>query len=187
MRYKAVVMGASAGGFSALSTVLTVLPADFAAPVIIVQHMSPDSDNYVVRTLNGCCRIRVKEADEKEKAVPGGVYIAPPNYHLMIEEDTTLSLSTGKRVRNSRPSIDVLFETAAEAYGTGLIGVILTGSNNDGSRGLSRIKSEGGLAVVQDPETAEADEMPGAAIAMVDVDNILTLSEIGPFLCKIIR
>lgn len=79
MRYKAVVMGASAGGFSALSTVLTVLPADFAAPVIIVQHMSPDSDNYVVRTLNGCCRIRVKEADEKEKAVPGVVYIAPPN------------------------------------------------------------------------------------------------------------
>jgi len=129
------------------------------------------------------CVLKVKFADEKELILPGRVYIAPPNYHLMIEEDRTFSLSIDEPVNFARPSIDVLFETAAEVYGQGLIGVILTGANDDGSFGLKRIKDHGGLCIVQHPDTAEVEAMPRSAIATTDVDHILPIDGMGPFLC----
>lgn len=185
MRYRAVVIGVSAGGMDALLTILPNLPADFPVPVIIVQHVGPQANNYLAQHLNASCRLTVKEADEKESIAAGVVYLAPANYHLLIEEDKTLSLSVSERVNYARPSIDVLFETAADAYGPDLIGIVLTGANDDGSRGLRKIKEQDGLTVVQDPATALVSVMPKSAIAATAVDHILPLEEIGPFLCKI--
>lgn len=185
MKYKAIVIGVSAGGMKALDKVLVNLPADYALPVIIVQHMNPVSDDFLPRYLNEKCQINVKQADEKEKVLPGIVYIAPPNYHLLVEDDETFSLSIDKPVNYARPSIDVLFETAADVYGKGLIGVILTGASSDGSNGLKKIKDSGGLTVAQDPETAESATMPLAAIKATQVDYILPLEEVGPFLCRL--
>jgi len=182
MNYEAVVIGVSTGGMKALNTILPHLPADFALSVIVVQHMHPTSDNFLVRYLHERCNLKVKQADEKEKNVPGVIYVAPANYHLMVEEDRTFSLSIDELVNYARPSIDVLFETAADVYGARLVGVILTGASADGSHGLKRIKESGGLAIVQDPGTAEADTMPRAAIAAVGPDHVLAINDIGPFL-----
>jgi two-component system chemotaxis response regulator CheB len=181
-RYKAVVIGSSAGGLSALKTLFSDLHPAFPLPVIIVQHISPDSDNYLIQMLNELGSISIKEADEKEFPKPGMAYIAPPNYHLLVESDTSFTLTIGERVNYARPSIDVLFETAAEAYRDGLIGIILTGANNDGSKGLKKIRELGGLAIVQDPDTAEVDSMPRAAIQAGPVDHVLALKEIAGFL-----
>jgi two-component system chemotaxis response regulator CheB len=185
MGYKAVVIGVSAGGMEALRVILSVLPADFPAPILVVQHLAPDSDDFLPRFLNEKCPPTVKEADEKEKASPGVVYLAPPNYHLLVEDDATLSLTVTERVNFARPAIDVLFETAADVFGPELIGIVLTGANDDGSRGLRKIKELGGLAIVQAPETASAGIMPTAAIAATEVDHILPLEEIGPVLRNI--
>ncbi len=185
MRYRAIVIGSSAGGNEALKDILLHLPKEFKIPIVIVQHISPYSENYMTRHLNSICNINVKEADEKDKIIPGNIYIAPPNYHLLIEEDETFSLSVDKKVNYSRPSIDVLFETAAYAYGPSLIGIILTGANNDGSKGLKKIKEAGGLTIVQDPKTAYSDAMPKAAIKTIKVDYILSLEKIAKLLLKI--
>ena len=184
--YEAVVVGASTGGLRALRTVASALPANFAAPVIAVLHISPSSDGYYVSYFQDSCRVRVKEADEKEQAVSGWLYLAPPDYHLLIEDDGTFSLSIGERVSFARPSIDVLFESAADAYCPGLIGVVLTGANSDGSSGLKKIKKYGGLAVVQDPGDAEEGFMPQAAISSTEVDYVLGLSEMGPLLKRLV-
>lgn len=182
MKYKAIVIGSSAGGLNALRTILTMLNADFSLPIIIVQHISPQSDNYITQYLDKLINIKVKEADEKEVIKGGTVYFAPPNFHLMVEENFTLSLSTDERVNYARPSIDVLFETASFAYGNQLIGIILTGANYDGAKGLNFIKKNGGLAIVQDPKTAEVDAMPLSAIKMTKVDHVFTLKQIGKLL-----
>ena len=179
---KAVVIGTSAGGLQALKTLLPSLPATFPCPLMIVQHMSPHSDNYMVRMLDGLSAIRVKEADEKEPIAPGTAYIAPPDYHLLVEEDFTLSLSMEEKVNYSRPSIDVLFETAADAYGPFLLGIVLTGANADGADGLAYIKKKGGYIVVQQPADAESPAMPRAAIEKAVPHKVLTLSEIISFL-----
>lgn len=181
-KFKVVAIGSSAGGLSALKTLLKNLKKDFRFPVIIVQHISPDSENYLVHILNDLKVLKVKEADEKEHPLPGFAYVAPPNYHLLVESDQTFTLTVDERVNYARPSIDVLFETAAEAYRDHLIGVILTGANNDGSMGLKRIKELGGMAIVQDPDTAEVNSMPRAAIEACAVDQILSLEEISAFL-----
>jgi len=181
-RYKAVVIGSSAGGLNALKTLFRGLDHRFRLPVIIVQHISPNSENYLIQILNELKKIKVKEADEKEKPVKGTAYIAPPNYHLLIEPDQTFTLTVDERVNYARPSIDVLFETAAEAYQDTLIGIILTGANNDGSSGLKRIKEFGGFTIVQDPDTAEVDSMPRAAILTTSVDKIMSIEEISAFL-----
>ena len=183
--YQAVVIGASAGGMKALQTILKSLPEDYGLPIMIVQHMHPESDEYMTKILNEECMLIVKQADEKESVKPGTVYFAPPNYHLLVEADKTLSLTINERVCFARPSIDVLFETAADVYGDKLIGIILTGGNYDGSQGLKRIKELSGLAIVQDPKSAEAESMPREAIAATKVDYILPLNEIGPFLFKL--
>lgn len=180
--YQAVVIGASAGGMKAFQILLKSLPKDFSLPIMVVQHMHPESDEYMINILNQECDLTIKQADEKEPIKPGIVYFAPPNYHLLVETDKTLSLTVNERVCYARPSIDVLFETAAEAYADTLIGIILTGGNYDGSRGLKRIKETGGLTIVQDPETAEAASMPLEAIGSTSVDHIMPLVEIGPFL-----
>jgi two-component system, chemotaxis family, protein-glutamate methylesterase/glutaminase len=184
-KYKAVVIGSSAGGLNALKDLFRYLDEKFQIPVIIVQHISPDADNYLIHILNDMKKLQVKEADEKEKPERGNAYIAPPNYHLLLEPDQTFSLTIDERVNYARPSIDVLFETAAEAYRDKLIGIILTGANNDGSKGLKRINELGGLSIVQDPETAEVDSMPRAAILAHKVDKVLPIKEIASFLNSI--
>ncbi len=181
-RYEVVVLGVSSGGMAALSVVLPMLSADFALPVVIVQHQHPHADDFLVRYLDERCRIPVKQAEEKEAIEPATMYLAPPNYHLLIEQDRTFSLSIAARVKYARPSIDVLFETAVDAFGASTIGIILTGANHDGSHGLRMIHDRGGLTIVQDPATAEAAEMPRSAISGTDIDHILTLDAIGHLL-----
>lgn len=181
-RYEAVVVGVSAGGLAALAMILPALDRDYPLPVLIVQHMRSDSDGFFWQHLDGLCRLRVKEAEDKEVIQAGTVYIAAPDYHLLVEPDRTLALSAEERVNFSRPSIDVLFETAAEVYQQRLIGVILTGANADGSIGLKKIKRYAGLAVVQSPESAESATMPRSAIESVMVDHIIPLKRLGQFL-----
>ncbi len=185
MKYEAIVIGVSSGGMITLNTILRHLPSDFVLSIIIVQHQHPESDDFIAKFLDARCNLTVKQADEKESILPGVIYIAPPNYHLMIEEDRTFSLSIDKRVHYARPSIDILFETAADVFGKKLVGIILTGANEDGSHGLRKIKESGGLTIVQDPDTAEVDTMPKAAIASTKVDYILPLEKIGLFICTL--
>lgn len=168
-----------------MKAILPVLPAGFSMPVIIVQHISATSNSYWIEMLDNLCELHVKEADEKEKIQQGYVYIAPPNYHLLVERDETLSLSADKRINFARPSIDVLFESAADVYKERLIGVILTGANNDGTEGAQRIKKHGGLVIVQDPETAESAFMPASAIEKSPVDHILSLERITDILIEL--
>jgi two-component system chemotaxis response regulator CheB len=178
MCYEAIVLGVSLGGLNAMKVMFSLLPKDFNTPIIIVQHISARSDNQWIKLIdnkNGLC---VKEADEKERIENGTIYVAPPNYHLMIERSKTFSLTIDERVNFARPSIDVLFESAAEVYKDKLIGVVLTGSNNDGTNGMKRIKKLGGLTVVQDPVTAESGDMPASVIAAMRVDHVLPLDRI---------
>lgn len=161
MKYEAIVIGVSAGGLSALNRILPDLPSDFTLAVIIVQHMHTTGDNFLSSYLNDKCNLNVKEVDDKESILKNTIYIAPPNYHLLVEADRTFSLSIDEPVNYARPSIDVLFETAADVYTTNLIGVILTGANTDGSHGLKRIKASGGLSVVQDPLRLKQTRCPG--------------------------
>ena len=183
--YNAIVVGASAGGLSALSVVLEKLPESYPLPIIVVQHRSKNPKELLEDVLRDKCKIRVKQVDEKENIGGGTVYIAPPDYHLLVETDKTFSLSSDEYVRYSRPSINVLFETAAIAFGDELIGIILTGANNDGAAGISAIKKYGGLTIAQHPDEAQFASMPAASIKTNDVDHIWTLSEIQHFLLKI--
>lgn len=183
-RYEAVVVGVSAGGIHALKTLFSALPKNFALPIVVVQHLPAISDNTWITLLDNVSKVNIKEADEKELIENGTVYIAPSNYHLMIEKDHTLSLSIDEKVNYARPSIDVLFDSAADVYRGRLIGMILTGSSNDGARGLKKIKEAGGLAIVQDPSTAEASYMPAAAIAATQADYILPLEKIAILLVE---
>ena len=185
--FEAIVVGSSAGGINALTTILAMLPREFPLPIIIVQHLHPNSESYLAQILGTKCELDVKQADEKEIIANGVVYIAPPNYHLLIEEDRSFSLSVEAPVNFSRPAVDVLFETAIYAYRNKLIGIVLTGANSDGSQGLKKIKQVGGHAIVQEPTTAEADVMPKSAIAATKVDKILPLEQIGPHLLQLVN
>ncbi len=181
-RYEAVVIGASAGGVKAIEVLLSLLKKNSCLAFIIVQHMSPTSDDFIVQHLNENSELTVKQADEKETIQKGVAYIAPPDYHLLVEEDKTFSLTVDEKINYSRPCIDLMFETAARAYESSLMGVVLTGANKDGSQGLKIIKDLGGLAIVQDPQTAQMPVMPNEAISVVDVDHILSIKEIACFL-----
>lgn len=183
--YQAIVIGASAGGTDALAEIIPRLPGKFCVPIIVVQHRHRNTDELGTHNLNENSALKVKEADEKEPIVGEYVYVAPANYHLLVEDDRTFSLSVDERVNYSRPSIDVLFESAAEVYKSKLIGIILTGANSDGAEGLKKIKQCGGLAIVQNPEGAESDAMPRAALATCEVDYVLSLEEIANFLQEI--
>ncbi|HLP50601.1 MAG TPA: chemotaxis protein CheB [Chitinophagales bacterium] len=185
--YKAAVIGTSSGGMAALKAILPLLPAGFSLPVIVVQHVGANADNYWVGVMDEMCALHVKEADEKEQITPGNIYVAPPNYHLLVETDRTLSLSVDEKVNFARPSIDVLFESAALAYKKQLVGIVLTGANHDGAKGLKKIKEMGGLAIVQDPATADSSYMPAAAIAATQADYIVPVKDIANLLIKIIQ
>lgn len=161
---KAVVIGASAGGVQALLQILPSLPASYPLPVLIVVHVPPDRDNALVSLFQARCQIQVREAEDKEPILPGVVYFAPSDYHLLVEKDGTLSLSSDELVNHSRPSIDVLLESAADAFGSELVGVILTGANDDGARGLQAVVEAGGVAIVEDPAEAYASAMPAASL-----------------------
>lgn len=173
-----LVVGASSGGMQAISRLLTGIPANFSMAILIVQHIAASSDGSWTRILDSRCKIAVREADEKEPIRPGIAYFAPANYHLLVEPDRTLTLTVDEPVNYARPSIDVLFETAADAYGFRLIGLVMTGANSDGAKGLEYVKNKGGLTIVQDPETAETPFMPRAAIQQVCPDHILAIEAI---------
>ena len=181
-KYEAIVICVSAGGMQALRKIIPVLPAKFPVSVTIVLHLHPHSDDYFVKDLNSKSHLSIKQADEKEAIKPGMVYFAPPNYHLLIETDKTFSLSICDFVNYARPSIDILFETAAEVFQNKLIGIILTGANKDGCLGAKKIKDYGGKIIVQDPDTAEAEFMPRYVLETVKVDFILPLDKITNFL-----
>jgi len=185
--FKAVVMGVSAGGFKALHTILPLFPKNFPIPIIIVQHRTAGDDDYFIDSLNSRSPLRVKEAGAMEKIMPETIYIAPGGYHLLIEKDYSFSLCVDEPVCYSRPSIDVLFETAARVYGPHLMGVILTGANSDGSNGIRTIRKENGLTIAQDPKTAEVKIMPLSAIATNCVDFILPLEDIPPFITGLVE
>jgi two-component system chemotaxis response regulator CheB len=179
-----VVIGTSWGGLNALSRIVEGLPLDFRLPIVVVQHRGRDSDETMAMILQSRCQRPVLDAEDKDVIQPGSVYLAPPDYHLLID-DGYLSLSIDEPVAFSRPSIDVLFETAADVYGSGVIGVLLTGANQDGTKGLQKIKDAGGYAIVQDPAGAEVATMPESAIADVAVDCILPLERIASFLVEL--
>lgn len=184
-RLQALVVGASAGAVDALSTILPALPKTFPFPILVVVHIPPDKRSVMAELFRAKCRLKVVEAEDKMPIEAGSVYFAPPDYHLLVEADRTLSLSCDEPVLYSRPSIDVLFESAADAFGRHLVGLVLTGANQDGARGLAAVVSAGGIAVVQDPASAFAPAMPEAAIAACSKATVLALSEIAPFLNEI--
>ncbi|MEX3633721.1 chemotaxis protein CheB [Paraburkholderia sp. BR14320] len=170
--YELVVIGGSAGGIEVLNVLLAALPARFAAAVMVVMHLPPDSPSYLVPALAHRCALPVLEPDAGELILPGRVHVAPPGYHMLVEVDRTVALSTDAAVRFSRPSIDVLFESAAAVYGERLLAILLSGANDDGALGLERVRALDGTAWVQDPASAGAAEMPRAAIARGAADAI---------------
>lgn len=181
MTCRIVVVGSSWGGVTALGRLLAGLPADLAAPVVVAQHRR-DAPSMLARLLERQTGRTVCEAADKDKLTPGTVYLAPAGYHLLVERPGHLALSTEGPVRFARPSIDVLFESAATAYRSGAVGVVLTGTNDDGAAGLAAIVARGGHAVVQDPASAERAAMPLAALATGIAATVLPLDEIGPYI-----
>ena len=184
MPYSVVGIGTSWGGLAAMSRLLGELPADFSLPVVVVQHRSKDSDRLLSELLQDATDLKVSEVEDKEPLMPGTVYIAPADYHVLID-DGYLSLTVEEPVRFSRPSIDVMLSSAADTYGSGAIGVVLTGANEDGARGLSDIVKRGGRALVQDPRTAEIPIMPDAALKAVPSAEVLTLEALAPRLIEL--
>lgn len=180
--YEAIVIGASWGGMSAIIRILSDLPEDYPIPVIVILHRLRNVKSSLIQLVDDKVKINVYEVEEKEHVEPGKVYIAPANYHLLLENDFTFSLCNSAPVKYSRPSIDVFFESAARVYKDKLIGILLTGANSDGAEGLKYIKEKGGIVIVQDPDEAEVNTMPLAAITTVPDCNILTLSEINKLL-----
>lgn len=182
--YEIIVIGTSWGGLSAVSAVVAGLPSTFALPLVVVQHRSPDAPGLLAELLQARTRLNVVEVEDKQPIVPGHVFVAPPNYHLLIDRGV-FSLTTEAPVRYSRPSIDVTFLSTADEYGRRAIGVVLTGANEDGALGLKRIADRGGYAIVQDPTTAESAVMPQAALRAVGRSRVLPLERIAGHLVTI--
>jgi two-component system chemotaxis response regulator CheB len=182
---KVIVMGGSAGALDALGRVLPQLSSDFPMPIAMVLHVPPASPSYLAEVLGAKCALLVKEAEDKEPLAPSTLYVAPPNYHLLIEPRRCLSLSVDEPVHFSRPSIDVLFESAADALGPNAIGVLLTGASADGARGLDRIAHAGGFTLVQTPQSSSVSVMPEAALRMNPNHCALSPTEIGAALAQL--
>jgi two-component system, chemotaxis family, protein-glutamate methylesterase/glutaminase len=177
MGVSVVVVGTSLGGLSAMKVLLSGLPREFRPPIVIVQHRGKTADDALVELLRKQTPLPVSEPNDKELLEARHVYIAPADYHLLVEPKS-LALSTEAPVNYARPSIDVLFESAAETHGSGVIGVVLTGANEDGATGAARIKQRGGVVLVQDVASAEATAMPAAVIAATSVDKVVPLAEL---------
>lgn len=180
--FEAIVIGASAGAIDALAAILPRLPRDYPAPLMVVVHLPVDKKSLIVQIFQQKCQLRVVEAEDKVPLEPGTVYFAPADYHLLVEPERVLSLSVEEQVNYSRPSIDVLFETAAMAFRSRLLGIVLTGANNDGAAGLRCILDAGGTAIVQRPDSAYASTMPVSAIGRCPEARVLTLEEIAGYL-----
>jgi two-component system chemotaxis response regulator CheB len=176
MASSVIGIGTSWGGLAALTKLLGGLPADFSIPIVVVQHRSPDSDRLLSHLLQDATDLRVCEIEDKDALEPGRVHLAPANYHVLIE-DGYVSLTIEEPVRFSRPSIDVMLTSAADTYGSSAIGVVLTGANEDGARGLAHVVKRGGRALVQNPKTAEIPIMPEAAIRAVPTAEVLSLDK----------
>lgn len=183
--FQAVAIGASAGAVQALLAILPALPAGYPVPVLIVVHVPPDRGNALVSLFAGHCALPVKEAEDKEKALPGIVYFAPSDYHLLVEDGGTLALSMDEQVNHSRPAIDVLLESAADAYGPALLGIVMTGANHDGAAGLSAVARAGGVAMVEDPASAATAAMPAAALAACPGALVRDLQGITDYLIEL--
>ncbi|AZV27097.1 chemotaxis protein CheB [Pseudomonas syringae] len=186
-RVEAIVVGASAGGVEALLTMLGSLRAGFGLPIIIVLHLPEERRSQLADVFARRLALPVAEAIDKQDITPGTVYFATPGYHLSVEQDFSLSLSLEDRLHHSRPSIDFLFESAADAYGPALAAVLLTGANHDGARGLAQVKRQGGLTIVQDPDEAQVATMPRAALKIHQPDYILPIHGIGRLLVELER
>lgn len=184
-RFQAVVIGVSSGGVDALKRLLPALPADYPLPILIVIHIAPGSGDGLALLLDELSEVRVKEADEGEALQPGVVYFAPANYHLLVERDGRMGLSTDAPVNFARPSIDVLFESAAVCFGSALVAVILTGAAHDGAAGLACVQQQGGCTIVQDPRDAMTDSMPKSALALCQPDHLVTLAELPALLLDV--
>ncbi|HSO32109.1 MAG TPA: chemotaxis protein CheB [Labilithrix sp.] len=178
VRPEIIVVGASAGGLRAFEAVLGGLPRGFPVPIVAVQHRARDSGDGYADLISRTTQLPVREVEDDDALRAPGVYLAPPDYHVLIEPGRIV-LSIDDPVSYSRPSIDVLFESAADVYGARVIGVLLTGANADGAKGLARIKQAGGYVIVQDPRSAESPEMPAAGIAAAPVDQVLPLEDIA--------
>jgi len=176
--YDIVVMGGSAGGFKAFTAILGALPTGFSLPLLLVQHLHREDDGAFTRHLENSVSLPVTEAVDKERIEPGRVYVAPADYHMLVERDGTIALSTEGKVNWSRPSIDVLFESASRAYGERVIGIILSGASSDGAEGIRAIRSAGGFTIAQNPDSAEYPFMPRSAIETGAVVQIMTVEEI---------
>lgn len=185
MTCAAVVIGGSAGGLKALESIFRTLPRDFAPPLLVVEHLLASDDGGFARHLALLTRLPVIEPCDKATIEAGHVYAAPANYHMLVERGGTISLSVDDRVNWSRPSIDVLFESAARAWGPALVAVLLSGANTDGSKGLCAVKAEGGRTIAQDPRSAECPYMPQAAINAGAVDEVLSADRIAPRLAAL--
>ena len=184
MNYEIAVIGTSWGGLAALHQIVGALPSSFRLPVVVVQHRHKDSGQFLPRVLQDDTSLCVCDAEDKAPILAGNIYIAPANYHVLVERGH-LSLSTDEPVAFSRPSIDVTFVSAADAYRQGVVGIVLTGANSDGARGLKRVSDRGGLAIVQRPETAESPIMPAAALRRVPDARVLTLAEIAELIATL--
>jgi two-component system, chemotaxis family, protein-glutamate methylesterase/glutaminase len=182
-----VVVGCSAGGLHALHVLLAGLASDFPLPVAVVCHTGSDDVTLLCELLGRTSALPVVEAAERRAPVLGTVHIAPSGYHLLIGDDGRFALSVDARVGFARPSIDVLFESAAAYGGPRIVGVIMTGANSDGAQGLKRVREGGGVAIVQDPSDAEVDHMPAAALAVAGADHCVPLREIASLLNRIVK
>jgi two-component system, chemotaxis family, protein-glutamate methylesterase/glutaminase len=181
-RIDAVVLGASAGGVEALTVLLPCLPARLRAAMLIVVHVPRERPSLLTELFTSKCALQVKEAEDKMPVEPGTVYFAPPNYHLLLDKGPQLALSVDDLVHFSRPSIDVLFQSAADIYGKHLVGIILTGANEDGTAGLAAVHRGGGVTIVQEPSSAQAPRMAASALKETQADYVLPLNEIGMLL-----
>jgi two-component system, chemotaxis family, protein-glutamate methylesterase/glutaminase len=184
-RVEAVVIGASAGAVEALSVILPSLPASFDSRILVVVHLPPDKESALVDVFRAKCALDVCEAIDKAPAATGKIVFAPPDYHLLVESDGSLSLSSEEPVHFSRPSIDVLFETAAEAYGERLLAILLTGASQDGAAGIAAVAAAGGTSWIQDPQEALVPVMPRAGLAACPTAAVMRLGEIATRLKEI--
>ena len=180
--FDAVVIGGSAGSVEALSVLLPALPGTLQAAVLVVLHLPRNRPSLLCHIFRSRCALPLREAEDKEPIAPGTVYFAPPDYHLLVDDGPALALSVDAPVHYSRPSIDVLFESAADAYGSRLIGMLLSGANQDGACGLAAIEGRGGLAIVQDPASAGVRTMPESALARTAAPHILAPQQMAAFL-----
>jgi two-component system, chemotaxis family, protein-glutamate methylesterase/glutaminase len=186
MRFDIIAIGTSSGGIDALKKVFAHFRYFAEVVVVIIQHVSPREKSYLSDIVAGLVDAEVYEIEDKMKIKKGAIFIVPPNYHVLVEKEGTFTLTTSEKVCFARPSIDVTFESIADAFGESAIGVLLTGANHDGGQGLKQMKEAGGYTVVQDPSTAEAKEMPEYAIKHADVDEVIELDEIGDRLNEIL-